>query len=179
MPLAQATLNDAIDLFYQHRVDPEVPIEDVAGAVKDLIAEGGEARRTRHGLVAFSPLGKGFLTCKIDENTPFDSTDFHNTVPRFAPDARKANRALVDLLANIAQARNATPAPIALAWVLAKKSWIVPIPGTTKLHRLQQNLQAASGALTGAELGEIDAAVTQFSVQGAWYSDAAQRLINR
>lgn len=224
--VAEASLKrlrvDAIDLFYQHRVDPEVPIEDVAGAVKDLIAEGkvkhfglSEAGvtviRRAHavqpvaalqseyslwwrepeaeilpaleelgiGLVAFSPLGKGFLTGKIDEHTSFDSTDFRNTVPRFAPDARKANRAVVDLLAGIARVRNATPAQIALAWVLAKKPWIVPIPGTTKLHRLQENLQAASVVLTGAELGDIETSASQISVQGARYSDGAQRLINR
>ena len=185
--VAEASLKrlktDVIDLFYQHRVDPNVPIEDVAGAVKDLIQEGkvkhfglSEAGvqmiRRAHavqpvtalqseyslwwrepeaeiiptleelgiGFVPFSPLGKGYLTGKIDENTTFDSTDFRNTVPRFAPEARKANRALVDLLETIAQRKKATPAQIALAWVLAQKPWIVPIPGTTKLHRLQENV---------------------------------------
>ena len=189
--VAEASLKrlrtNVIDLFYQHRVDPEVPIEDVAGAVKDLIQEGKvkhfglseagvQTIRRAHavqpvtalqseyslwwrepedeiiptleelgiGFVPFSPLGKGFLTGKIDENTTFDSTDFRNTVPRFAPEARKANRALVDLLETIAQRKKATPAQIALAWVLAQNPWIVPIPGTTKLHRLQENVAAAS-----------------------------------
>jgi aryl-alcohol dehydrogenase-like predicted oxidoreductase len=131
------------------------------------------------GFVPFSPLGKGYLTGKIDENTTFDSTDFRNTVPRFAPDARKANRALVDLLGTVAQRKNATPAQIALAWLLAQKSWIVPIPGTTKLHRLQENLAAADVELSQEDLGEIDSAASQIKVQGDRYSEAAQRMINR
>ncbi len=213
---------DVIDLFYQHRVDPAVPIEDVAGAVKDLIQEGkvkhfglSEAGvqiiRRAHavqpvtalqseyslwwrepeaeiiptleelgiGFVPFSPLGKGFLTGKIDENTSFDSTDFRNTVPRFAPEARKANRALVDLLETIAQRKMATPAQIALAWVLAQKPWMVPIPGTTKLHRLQENVAAASIELSERDLREIENATSGITVQGARYSEGAQRMINR
>jgi aryl-alcohol dehydrogenase-like predicted oxidoreductase len=213
---------DRIDLFYQHRVDPEVPIEDVAGAVKQLIQEGKvrhfglseagvQTIRRAHavqpvtalqseyslwwrepeaeiiptleelgiGFVPFSPLGKGFLTGKIDENTTFDSTDFRNTVPRFAPEARKANQALVDLLGSIAQRRNATPAQIALAWLLAQKPWIVPIPGTTKLHRLQENVAAASVELTEGDLRDIESAASQITVQGARYSESAQRMINR
>jgi aryl-alcohol dehydrogenase-like predicted oxidoreductase len=211
-----------IDLFYQHRVDPEVPIEDVAGAVKDLIKAGKvkhfglseagvQTIRRAHavqpvtalqseyslwwrepeaeiiptleelgiGFVPFSPLGKGFLTGKIDENTTFDSTDFRNTVPRFAPEARKANRALVDLLETIAQRKKATSAQIALAWVLAQKSWIVPIPGTTKLHRLQENVAAASIELSEGDLREIESATSEIRVQGARYSEGAQRMINR
>src|SRR6058998_1633037 len=194
---------DHIDLFYQHRVDPGVPIEDVAGAVKDLIQEGKvkhfglseagvQTIRRAHavqpvtalqseyslwwrepeaeiiptledlgvGFVPFSPLGKGFLTGKIDENTTFDSTDFRNTVPRFAPEARKANRALVDLLETIARRKKATSAQIALAWVLAQKPWIVPIPGTTKLHRLQENVAAASIELSEGDLREIESATS-------------------
>ncbi len=213
---------DIIDLFYQHRVDPDVPIEDVAGAVKDLIQEGkvrhfglSEAgvqiiRRAHSvqpvtalqseyslwwrepeaeiiptleelgiGFVPFSPLGKGYLTGKIDENTTFDSTDFRNTVPRFGPEARKANRAVVDLLETIAQRKKATPAQIALAWVLAQKPWMVPIPGTTKLHRLEENVAAAAVELTKEELLEIDQAASEITVQGARYSEAAQRMINR
>ena len=224
--VAEASLKrlktNVIDLFYQHRVDPEVPIEDVAGAVKDLIQEGkvkhfglSEAGvktiRRAHavqpvtalqseyslwwrepeaeimptleelgiGFVPFSPLGKGFLTGKIDENTTFDSTDFRNTVPRFAPEARKANRALVSLLETIAQQKKATPAQIALAWVLAQKPWIVPIPGTTKLHRLQENVAAASIELSKEDLREIEGAASEITVQGARYSEAAQRMINR
>jgi aryl-alcohol dehydrogenase-like predicted oxidoreductase len=224
--VADASLNrlrtDVIDLFYQHRVDPEVPIEEVAGAVKDLIREGKvkhfglseagvQTIRRAHavqpvtalqseyslwwrepeaeiiptleelgiGFVPFSPLGKGYLTGKIDENTTFDSGDFRNTVPRFAAEARKANRALVDLLTSIAERKKATPAQIALAWSLAQKPWIVPIPGTTKLHRLQENVRAASVELSEAELGEIDRAVSQIPVEGARYSEGAQRLINR
>jgi aryl-alcohol dehydrogenase-like predicted oxidoreductase len=211
-----------IDLFYQHRVDPNVPIEDVAGAVKDLIQEGKvkhfglseagvQTIRRAHavqpvaalqseysiwwrepeaeimptleelgiGFVPFSPLGKGFLTGKIDENTDFDSTDFRKTVPRFAPEARKANRAFVDLLETIAQRKQATSAQIALAWVLAQKPWIVPIPGTTKLHRLQENVAAKSIQLSPEELHEIDNAASGITVQGARYSEAAQRMINR
>jgi aryl-alcohol dehydrogenase-like predicted oxidoreductase len=213
---------DVIDLFYQHRVDPAVPIEDVAGAVKDLIQEGKvkhfglseagvQTIRRAHavqpvtalqseyslwwrepeaeimptleelgiGLVPFSPLGRGFLTGKIDENTTFDSGDFRSTVPRFAPEARKANRALVDVLETIAQRKNATPAQIALAWVLAQKPWIVPIPGTTKLHRLQENVAAASTGLSESDLREIESATSAITVEGARYSEGAQRMINR
>jgi aryl-alcohol dehydrogenase-like predicted oxidoreductase len=224
--VAEASLKrlktNVIDLFYQHRVDPDVPIEDVAGAVKDLIQEGKvkhfglseagvQTIRRAHavqpvtalqseyslwwrepeaeimpvlkelgiGFVPFSPLGKGYLTGKIDENTTFDSTDFRNTVPRFAPEARKANRALVDMLETIAERKNATPAQIALAWVLAQKPWIVPIPGTTKLHRLQENVAAASIELSEEDLREIESATSEITVQGARYSEAAQRMINR
>jgi aryl-alcohol dehydrogenase-like predicted oxidoreductase len=224
--VAEASLKrlktDVIDLLYQHRVDPEVPIEDVAGAVKDLIQEDGvkhfglseagvQTIRRAHtvqsvtalqseyslwwrepeaeiiptleelgiGFVPFSPLGKGYLTGKIDEDTIFDSSDFRNTVPRFAPEARKANRALVDLLNNIAQRKNATAAQIALAWLLAQKPWIVPIPGTTKLHRLQENIAAAAVELSEADLRDIDRAASQITVQGARYSESAQRMINR
>jgi aryl-alcohol dehydrogenase-like predicted oxidoreductase len=224
--VAEASLKrlgvDSIDLFYQHRVDPEVPIEDVAGAVKDLIREGkvkhfglSEAgvntiRRAHSvqpvtalqseyslwwrepeaeiipaledlgiGFVPFSPLGKGYLTGKIDENTSFDSTDFRNTVPRFAQEARKANRALVELLDTIAQRKQATPAQIALAWVLAQKPWMVPIPGTTKLARVEENIAAAEVELTSGDLHDIESAASQIAVQGARYSEGAQRLINR
>jgi len=213
---------DVIDLLYQHRVDPNVPIEDVAGAVKDLIQEGKvrhfglseagvQVIRRAHavqpvtalqseyslwwrepeaeilptleelgiGFVPFSPLGKGYLTGKIDENTTFDSSDFRNTVPRFNPEARKANRAFLDLLDAIAQRKKATPAQIALAWVLAQKPWMVPIPGTTKLHRLEENLAAASIELSAEELTEMDTATSSMTVQGARYSEAAQRMINR
>jgi aryl-alcohol dehydrogenase-like predicted oxidoreductase len=224
--VAEASLKrlniDAIDLFYQHRVDPNVPIEDVAGAVKELI-QAGKVRhfglseagvkiiRRAHavqpvtalqseyslwwrepeaeiipaleelgiGFVPFSPLGKGFLTGKIDESTTFESTDFRNTVPRFSPEARKANKALVDLLGSIAQRKKATPAQIALAWLLAQKPWIVPIPGTTKLHRLQENVVAAAVELTESDLRDIDCAASQITVQGARYSESAQRMINR
>src|SRR6204780_2855297 len=224
--VAEASLKrlkvETIDLFYQHRVDPEVPIEEVAGAVKDLIRAGKvkhfglseagvQTIRRAHavqpvtalqseyslwwrepekeilpaleelgiGLVPFSPLGKGFLTGKIDETTTFDSTDFRNNVPRFAPEARKANRVLVDLLETIAQRKEATPGQIALAWVLARKPWIVPIPGTTKLHRLQENVAAASIDLSEGDLREIESATSKIVVQGARYSEAAQRMINR
>lgn len=224
--VAEASLKrlniDTIDLLYQHRVDPAVPIEDVAGAVKELIQEGkvrhfglSEAGvqmiRRAHaiqpvtalqseyslwwrepeeeifpvleelgiGFVPFSPLGRGFLTGKIDENTTFDSTDFRNTSPRFDPEARKVNRALVDLLGSIAQRKGATPAQIALAWILAQKPWIVPIPGTTKLHRLQENVAAASVELTEGDLREIESAASQITVQGARYSEGAQRMVNR
>jgi aryl-alcohol dehydrogenase-like predicted oxidoreductase len=224
--VAEASLKrlrtDYIDLLYQHRVDPEVPIEDVAGAVKDLIQEGKvrhfglseagvQVIRRAHavqpvtalqseyslwwrepeqeimpvleelgiGFVPFSPLGKGFLTGAIDENTTFDSNDFRNTVPRFAPEARKANHALVELLTGIAQKKNATTAQIALAWLLAQKPWIVPIPGTTKMARLEENVAAASVDLSVADLGEIERAADQITVQGARYSEGAQRLINR
>jgi aryl-alcohol dehydrogenase-like predicted oxidoreductase len=224
--VAEASLErlstDRIDLFYQHRVDPDVPIEDVAGAVKQLIQDGKvrhfglseagvQTIRRAHavqpvtalqseyslwwrepeaeilpalaelgiGFVPFSPLGRGFLTGKIDENTTFDSTDFRSTVPRFTPEARSANRALVDLLASIAQRKNATPAQIALAWLLAQKPWIVPIPGTTKLHRLQENVAAAAVELTESDLRDIERAASQITVQGARYSEAAQRMVNR
>jgi aryl-alcohol dehydrogenase-like predicted oxidoreductase len=224
--VAEASLKrlktDRIDLLYQHRVDPQVPIEDVAGAVKELIQQGKvkhfglseagvQVIRRAHavqpvaalqseyslwwrepeaeimpvleelgiGFVPFSPLGKGYLTGKIDENTTFESDDFRNTVPRFAPEARKANRALVDLLEQIAQGKNATPAQIALAWLLAQKPWIVPIPGTTKLHRLEENIAAVSVELSEADLRDIDRAASQITLQGARYSEGAQRLINR
>jgi aryl-alcohol dehydrogenase-like predicted oxidoreductase len=213
---------DRIDLLYQHRVDPNVPIEDVAGAVKELIREGkvghfglSEAGvktiRRAHavqpvaalqseyslwwrepeeailpllaelgiGFVPFSPLGKGFLTGKIDETTTFDAKDFRNTVPRFTPEARKANQALVDLVASVAKRKGATPAQIALAWVLAQKPWIVPIPGTTKLTRLDENLAAANVELTADDLREIDAAASRIEVQGARYSEASQRMVDR
>jgi aryl-alcohol dehydrogenase-like predicted oxidoreductase len=224
--VAEASLKrlniDAIDLFYQHRVDPNVPIEDVAGAVKELIEEGKvrhfglseagvQTIRRAHkvqpvtalqseyslwwrepeaeilktleelgiGFVPFSPLGRGFLTGKIDENTTFDSTDFRNTVPRFTPEARKANQALVDLLGSIAERKKATPAQIALAWLLAQKPWIVPIPGTTKRHRLEENVAAALVELTEGDLRDIESAASQITVQGARYSESAQRMINR
>jgi aryl-alcohol dehydrogenase-like predicted oxidoreductase len=203
---------DRIDLFYQHRVDPNVPIEDVAGTVKDLIREGkvghfglseagAQSIRRAHavqpvaalqseyslwwrepeaevlpaceelgiGFVPFSPLGKGFLTGKIDENTSFAKDDFRNIVPRFSPEARKANQALVDLLGSIAAARQATPAQIALAWLLAQKPWIVPIPGTTKVHRLKENLGAAAIELTDDDLRKIEVALAQIKVQGDRY----------
>jgi aryl-alcohol dehydrogenase-like predicted oxidoreductase len=212
----------AIDLLYQHRIDPEVPIEDVAGAVKELIGQGkvkhfglSEAGvkniRRAHavqpvtalqseysiwwrepeeailptlqelgiGFVPFSPLGKGFLTGKIDETTAFDPSDFRNTVPRFTPENRKANQTVVDLVKRIAGEKKATPAQIALAWLLAQKPWIVPIPGTTKLHRLEENLGAVGVELTADELREIDQASTQITVQGARYSEASQRMVDR
>ena len=213
---------DHIDLLYQHRVDPNVPIEDVAGAVKELIREGkvkhfglseaGAATiRRAHavqpvaalqseyslwwrepeqsvmstleelgiGFVPFSPLGKGFLTGKIDETTAFDKGDFRNTVPRFTPENRRANLALVDLLKQIAERLKATPAQIALAWLLAQKTWIVPIPGTTKLHRLEENLGAADIALTADDLGDLDRLARTVTVQGERYSESAQRFIDR
>jgi aryl-alcohol dehydrogenase-like predicted oxidoreductase len=213
---------DAIDLFYQHRVDPAVPIEDVAGAVKDLIREGkvkhfglseaGAATiRRAHavqpvaalqseyslwwrepekeilptlealgiGLVPFSPLGKGFLTGKIDEKTTFDSTDFRNLVPRFTPEARKANLALVDLLGRLAAKKNATPAQLALAWLLAKKPWIVPIPGTTKPARFEENIGAARVELTAGDLEEIESAASKITLQGARYPEAMERMTGR
>jgi aryl-alcohol dehydrogenase-like predicted oxidoreductase len=213
---------DAIDLYYQHRVDPNVPVEDVAGTVRDLIAEGkvkhfglSEAGvrtiRRAHavqpvaalqseyslwwrepeqeilptleelgiGFVPFSPLGKGFLTGKIDETTTFDSTDFRTTVPRFSPENRKANQAMVDLVTRIAREKQATPAQIALAWLLAQEPWIVPIPGTTKLHRLEENLGAADVELTPDDLREITGAASQITVHGARYSPAAQARIDR
>jgi aryl-alcohol dehydrogenase-like predicted oxidoreductase len=199
-----------------------VPIEDVAGAVRDLIQEGKvkhfglseagvEVIRRAHavqpvtalqseyslwwrepeaeilpaleelgiGFVPFSPLGKGFLTGKIDETTTFDSTDFRNTVPRFSPEARKANQALVDLIGKFAEQKNATPAQIALAWVLAQKDWIVPIPGTTKLHRLEENIGAVEVALTTDDLRELDRLTSQVKVQGARYGEGSQKLVNR
>ena len=211
-----------IDLFYQHRVDPNVPIEEVAGAVKELIEQGkvrhfglseaGVATiRRAHavqpltavqseyslwwrqpeqellpaleqlgiGFVPFSPLGKGFLAGKIDETTKFDATDFRSIVPRFTPEARKANRALIDLLQTIAQRKKATPAQIALAWLLAQKPWIVPIPGTTKLHRFEENLAAASLDLSPADLREIESAASQIKVQGARYPEHLARLVGR
>jgi aryl-alcohol dehydrogenase-like predicted oxidoreductase len=213
---------EAIDLFYQHRVDPDVPIEDVAGAVKDLIQEGKvrhfglseagvQTIRRAHavqpvtalqseyslwwrrpeeevlpaleelgiGLVPYSPLGKGFLTGKIDENTTFDSTDFRTTLPRFTPEARKANQALVDLLGRIAAQKNSTPAQIALAWLLAQKPWIVPIPGTTKLHRLDENIGATAVELTPDDLREIDSAASKITLQGARYPEKLERLTGR
>jgi aryl-alcohol dehydrogenase-like predicted oxidoreductase len=224
--VAEASLKrlrtNVIDLFYQHRVDPDVPIEDVAGAVKDLIQAGKvkhfglseagvQTIRRAHavqpltalqseyslwwrepeadimptleelgiGFVPFSPLGRGYLTGKIDENTTFESTDFRNSVPRFAPEARRANRALVDLLDTIAQRKKATPAQIALAWVLAQKPWIVPIPGTTKPDRLRENVAAAAIELSEGDLREIESATSEITVQGARYSEGAQRMINR
>ena len=213
---------DAIDLFYQHRVDLNVPIEDVAGAVKDLIKEGkvkhfglSEAGiktiRKAHavqpvtalqseyslwwrqpeaellptleelgiGFVPFSPLGKGFLTGKIDENTKFDSSDFRNVVPRFSPEARKANQSLVDLLGKIAEQKKATPAQIALAWLLAQKPWIVPIPGTTKLHRLEENIGSLNIEFTADELREIDNASSNIKVEGERYPEHLQKLVGR
>lgn len=224
--VAEASLKrlkiDAIDLFYQHRVDPDVPIEDVAGAVKDLIKEGKvkhfglseagvQTIRRAHavqpvtavqseyslwwrrpeeevlptleelgiGFVPYSPLGKGFLTGKIDETTTFDSTDFRTTLPRFTPEARKANQALVDLLGIIAERKKATPAQIALAWLLAQKPWIVPIPGTTKLHRLDENIGAVSLELASDDLREIDNAAAQITVQGARYPEKLEQLTGR
>jgi len=213
---------EAIDLYYQHRVDPNVPIEDVAGTVKALIQEGKvkhfglseagvQTIRRAHavqpvtalqseyslwwrepeanvlpaleelgiGFVAFSPLGRGFLTGKIDETTRFDSSDFRNTVPRFSPENRKANQAVVDLVGRIAAKKQATPAQIALAWVLAQKPWIVPIPGTTKVHRLDENLGGAAVELTPDDLGEIDRAAAGISVHGERYSESSQRMIDR
>jgi aryl-alcohol dehydrogenase-like predicted oxidoreductase len=224
--VAEASLKrlkiDAIDLFYQHRVDPNVPIEDVAGAVKDLINEGkvkhfglSEAGvQTIHrahavqrvtalqseyslwwrepeaeiiptleelgiGFVPFSPLGKGFLTGKMDQNTTFDSKDFRSTVPRLYPENLKANLAFVDLLTQVAKRKNITPAQIAIAWLLAQKPWIVPIPGTTKLHRLNENLDAGTITLSKEELQEIDGASSKIKVQGERYSGNSAKLINR
>src|ERR1017187_7651243 len=155
---------DAIDLFYQHRVDPDVPIEDVAGAVEDLIQEGK---------------GKAFLTGKITEDTKFDSSDFRNTLPRFTPEARKANQALVDLLGKIAERKQATAAQIALAWLLARKPWIVPIPGTTKLARLEENIGAAAIELTPDDLRDIDSAASKITVQGARYPEHIEQMTGR
>ena len=224
--VAEASLKrlkvDAIDLFYQHRVDPDVPIEDVAGAVKDLIQQGkvkhfglSEAGvrtiRRAHavqrvtalqseyslwfrepeaevlpvleelgiGFVPFSPLGKGFLTGKIDETTTFDRSDFRNIVPRFAAENRKANLAFVDWLTAFAEEKKATPAQIALAWLLAQKPWIAPIPGTTKLHRLDENIAATAVELTAGDLREIDRAAAQIAVHGARYPEHLQRLVGR
>lgn len=224
--VAEASLKrlniDTIDLFYQHRVDPAVPIEEVAGAVKELIAEGkvrhfgmseagvSNIRRAHAvqpvtalqseyslwwrepeeeilptleelgiGFVPFSPLGKGFLTGKINENTTFETGDFRNTVPRFAADARKANQALVDLIGQIAEQKSATPAQIALAWLLAQKPWIVPIPGTTKLHRLQENVGADAVELTTEDIRSIEEAASQITVQGARYGEGSQRMVDR
>jgi aryl-alcohol dehydrogenase-like predicted oxidoreductase len=210
---------DAIDLFYQHRVDPDVPVEDVAGAVKDLIQEGkvqhfglseagAQTIRRAHavqrltavqseyslwtrgpeaevlptleelgiGFVPYSPLGKGFLAGKITESTSFDSTDFRNTLPRFTPEARKANQALVDLLGRIGKRKKATPAQIALAWLLAQKPWIVPIPGTTKLHRLEENIGAVAIELTADDLREIRSAASNITVQGDRYPEHLARM---
>jgi aryl-alcohol dehydrogenase-like predicted oxidoreductase len=214
--------SDVIDLFYQHRVDPDVPIEDVAGAVKDLIHEGKvkhfglsepgvQTIRRAHavqpvaavqneyslwwrkpeeevlpaleelgiGFVPFSPLGRGFLTGKVDENTAFDSSDLRSTLPRFTPEARKANQALVDLLGEIAKRKKATPAQIALAWLLAQKPWIVPIPGTTKLRRLEENIGGAGIELTPDDLREIETAASQIKVEGARYPEKLEQLTGR
>src|SRR2546427_467671 len=224
--VAEASLKrlkvDAIDLFYQHRVDPNVPIEDVAGAVKDLIEEGKvkhfglseagvQTIRRAHavqpvtalqseyslwwrkpeeevlptleelgiGFVPFSPLGRGFLTGRMNENTTFDSSDLRSTLPRFTPEARKANQALVDLLGKIAQRKKATPAQVALAWLLAQKPWIVPIPGTTKLARLEENIGAAAIELTPDDLRGIENAASQITVQGARYPEHIEQMSGR
>ena len=224
--VAEASLRrlktDVIDLFYQHCVDPEVPIEDVAGAVKELIHEGKVKhfglsepgvqtirrahavqpvtaiqneyslwwRKSEHevlalleelgiGFVPFSPLGRGFLTGKMNETTTFDNTDLRNTLPRFTPEARKANRTLVDLLGEIAKRKSSTPAQIALAWLLAQKPWIVPIPGTTKLDRLGENIRAVEVELTGDDLSEIESAASQIEVQGARYPEHLEQLTGR
>ncbi len=224
--VAEASLKrlkiDAIDLFYQHRVDPDVPIEDVAGTVKDLIHEGkvkhfglseagAQTIRRAHavqpvtavqseyslwtrnpevevlptieelgiGFVPYSPLGRGFLTGKINENTKFDSSDFRNNLPRFTPEARKTNQALVDLLGKIAERKKATPAQIALAWLLAQKPWIVPIPGTTKLHRLDENIGAAAIELTAGDLSEIESVSSKIKVQGARYPENLEKMTGR
>jgi len=213
---------DVIDLFYQHRVDPGVPIEDVAGAVKELLQQGKvkhfglseagvQTIRRAHavqpltalqneyslwfrdpeeevlstleelgiGFVPYSPLGRGFLTGKINENTTFDSSDFRNILPRFTPEARKTNQALVDLLGEIAKRKKATPAQIALAWLLAQKPWIVPIPGTTKLHRLEENIGAAAIELTADDLREIESAASKITVQGARYPEHIEQKTGR
>jgi aryl-alcohol dehydrogenase-like predicted oxidoreductase len=221
--VAEASLKrlrvDAIDLFYQHRVDPDVAIEDVAGAVKELIEQGkvkhfglsepgAKTIRRAHavqpvtavqseyslwtrgpeaevlptleelgiGFVPYSPLGKGFLTGKMDEKTTFDTNDFRNILPRFTPEARKANQALIDLLGRIGERKKATPAQLALAWLLAQKPWIVPIPGTTKLHRLEENIGAAAVELTADDLREIDSAQSRIEVQGARYPEHIERM---
>ncbi|PYK57254.1 MAG: aldo/keto reductase [Verrucomicrobia bacterium] len=224
--VAEASLKrlrtDVIDLFYQHRVDPDVPIEDVAGAVNDLIQKGkvkhfglsepgAQTIRRAHavqpvtavqneyslwwrkpeeeilpaleelriGFVPFSPLGRGFLTGKVDENTSFDSSDLRSTLPRFTPEARKANQALVDLLGEIAKRKKATPAQIALAWLLAQKPWIVPIPGTTKLERLEENIGAVEIELTPDDLREIETASSEIKVQGARYPEKLEAMTGR
>jgi aryl-alcohol dehydrogenase-like predicted oxidoreductase len=224
--VAEASLKrlkvESIDLFYQHRVDPDVPIEDVAGAVKDLIQQGkvkhfglseagAQTIRRAHavqpvaavqseyslwtrgpeaevlptleelgiGFVPYSPLGKGFLTGKMNETTTFDSTDFRNILPRFTPEARKANQALVDLLGKTAERKRATPAQIALAWLLAQKPWIVPIPGTTKLHRLDENIGSTTVELTPDDLREIDGAASKITVQGARYPENLEQMTGR
>ena len=224
--VAEASLKrlkvDAIDLFYQHRVDPDVPIEDVAGAVRDLIGEGKvkhfglseagvQTIRRAHaiqpvtavqseyslwtrgpeaevlpalaelgiGFVPYSPLGKGFLAGKINENTTFDRSDFRNSLPRFTPEARQANQALVDLLGEIGKRKQATPAQLALAWLLAQKAWIVPIPGTTKLPRLVENIGAAAVELTADDLGDIERAAAKITVQGARYPEKLEQLTGR
>jgi len=224
--VAEASLKrlkvDAIDLFYQHRVDPDVPIEDVAGAVKDLIQEGkvkhfglseagAQTIRRAHavqpvaavqseyslwtrgpeaevlptleelgiGFVPYSPLGKGFLTGKMNENTTFDSSDFRNILPRFTPEARKANQALVDLLGKIAERKKATPAQIALTWLLAQKPWIVPIPGTRRLERLDENIGAVAVELTADDLREIESAASEITVQGARYPEELEQMTGR
>src|SRR5437660_3435703 len=224
--VAEASLKrlrtDVIDLFYQHRVDPKVPIEDVAGAVKDLIQEGkvkhfglsesgvGTIRRAHKvqpvtalqseyslwwrepeaeiipaleelgiGFVPFSPLGKGFLTGAISKDTEFDKNDFRNVVPRFSPENRGANQALVDLIGEFAKQKKATPAQVALAWLLAKKPWIAPIPGTTKVHRLEENVGAAAVQLTPADLSQIVSTTSKIPVQGARYPEALQKLVGR
>jgi len=213
---------DVIDLYYQHRVDPNVPMEDVAGTIKDLIQEGKvkhfglseagvESIRRAHavqpvtalqseyslwwrtpeeeilpvleelgiGFVPFSPLGRGFLTAKIDENTQFDSTDFRNTLPRFTPEARKVNQALVDLLSKIAAEKGATNAQIALAWILAQKPWIAPIPGTTKLHRLEENLGATDLVLSAQDLAEIETAASKITIEGSRYPEHLQKIAGK
>jgi aryl-alcohol dehydrogenase-like predicted oxidoreductase len=224
--VAEASLKrlktDVIDLFYQHRVDPNVPIEDVAGAVKELIQQGKvkhfglseagvQTIRRAHkvqpvsalqneyslwwrepekevipaleelgiGLVPFSPLGKGFLTGKISEDTQFHKSDFRNIVPRFTPENRKANQAFVDLLGRFAQQKKATPAQIALAWLLAKKPWIVPIPGTTKLHRLEENIAAVNVTLSPQDLRELETAASKIPAQGARYPEELQKMVGR
>lgn len=213
---------DVIDLYYQHRVDPNVPMEDVAGTIKDLIQEGKvkhfglseagvESIRRAHavqpvtalqseyslwwrtpeeeifpvleelgiGFVPFSPLGRGFLTAKIDENTQFDSTDFRNTLPRFTPEARKVNQALVELLSKIATEKGATNAQIALAWILAQKPWIAPIPGTTKLHRLEENLGATDLVLSAQDLAEIETAASKITIEGSRYPEHLQKIAGK
>lgn len=224
--VAEASLKrlriETIDLFYQHRVDPNVPIEDVAGTVKQLIEEGKvrhfglseagvQTIRRAHavqpvaalqseysiwwrepetktfavleelgiGFVPFSPLGRGFLTGKIDENTTFDSNDFRNVVPRFTPEARKANQALVELISQVAERKQATPAQVALAWLLAQKPWIVPIPGTTKLNRLEENIGAAEVELSAEDLRELDIAAAAITIEGARYPERLERMTDR
>ena len=224
--VAEASLKrlkvDAIDLFYQHRVDPDVPIEDVAGAVKDLIQQGkvkhfglseagAQTIRRAHavqpvtavqseyslwwrrpeaevlptleelgiGFVPYSPLGKGFLTGKVDENTKFDSSDFRNTLPRFTPEARKANQALVDLLGQIAESKKSTPSQIALTWLLAQKAWIVPIPGTRKVERLDENIGSVALELTSDDLREIESAASKITVLGARYPEKLEQMTGR